>query len=192
MGTITNQFWRLQMISVGIDVSKEKSTVCILKPYGEIVSRPFEVCHVEKELSELSSMLLRLNDDVRVVMEATGIYHLPVLSHLKEKGLFVAVVNPFEMKEYRCQGLRRVKTDKQDAVTISNYRMPGIKTLLKGWNETNGKDKLGDFAEEYWHYDNITKKTEKQFIESYLTPIPHRPKCWYGRQCGCYEKSITL
>lgn len=32
------------MISVGIDVSKEKSTVCILKPYGEVVSRPFEVC----------------------------------------------------------------------------------------------------------------------------------------------------
>ena len=204
------------MISVGIDVSKEKSTICILKPYGEIVSRPFEVCHTEKELSELTSMLLRLNDDVRVVMEATGIYHLPVLCYLKEKGLFVAVVNPFEMKEYRCQGLRRVKTDKQDAITISNYgidhwyrlknyeaeesvyaelkllgrqyrhymrmrvesvlelthlldyTMPGIKTLLKGWNETNGKDKLGDFAEEYWHYDNITKKSEEQFIKSYL------------------------
>ena len=25
------------MISVGVDVSKEKSTVCALKPYGEIV-----------------------------------------------------------------------------------------------------------------------------------------------------------
>ena len=45
------------MISIGIDVSKEKSTVCILKPYGEVVSRPFEVCHVEKQLSELTSML---------------------------------------------------------------------------------------------------------------------------------------
>lgn len=67
------------MASVGIDVSKEKGTVCILKPYGEIVSRPFEVCHVEKELSELAAMLLRLDDEVRVIMEATGIYHLPVL-----------------------------------------------------------------------------------------------------------------
>ena len=27
---------RLPMISVGVDVSKEKSTVCALKPYGEI------------------------------------------------------------------------------------------------------------------------------------------------------------
>ena len=109
------------MISVGIDVSKEKRTVCLLKPYDEIVSRPFEVCHVEKELSELTSMLLRLDDKVHVVMESTGIYHLPVLRYLKENSLFVAVINPFEMKEYRCQGLRRVKTDKQDAVTISNY-----------------------------------------------------------------------
>lgn len=51
---------------------------------------------------------------------------------------------------------------------LLDYTMPGIKTLLKGWNETNGKDKLGDFGEEYWHYDNITKKSEEQFIESYL------------------------
>ena len=205
------------MISVGIDVSKEKSTVCLLKPYGEMVSKPFEINHVEKELAELSAMLLHLNDEIRVVMEATGIYHLPILSYLQKNGLFVAVVNPFEMKEYRCQGLRRVKTDKQDAVTISNYgidhwyrlknydadaeiyqelkllgrqhrhymrmrvesvqelthlldyTMPGIKGLLKGWNETNGKDKLGDFAEEYWHYDTITEQTQEQFMESYLT-----------------------
>lgn len=51
---------------------------------------------------------------------------------------------------------------------LLDYTMPGIKTLLQGWNERNGKDKLGDFAEEYWHYDNITKKSEKQFIDSYL------------------------
>mgnify|MGYP000237415600 CR=1 FL=1 len=35
------------MISVGIDVAKGKSTVCILKPYGEIVSKPFDISHVE-------------------------------------------------------------------------------------------------------------------------------------------------
>ena len=61
------------MISVGIDVSKGKSTVCILKPYGEIVSKPFNITHTQKDLSELSSMLFRLNDEVKIVMEATGI-----------------------------------------------------------------------------------------------------------------------
>lgn len=51
---------------------------------------------------------------------------------------------------------------------LLDYTMPGIKTLLKGWNEGSGKDKLSDFVEEYWHYDNITKKSEKQFINCYL------------------------
>lgn len=29
------------------------------------------------------------------------------------------------------------------------------------------KDKLNDFVEEYWHFDNITCKSEKQFTNSY-------------------------
>ena len=50
-GTITyTNFRRFRMISVGVDVSKGKSTVYVLKPYGEIVCSPFEVLHVEKEL----------------------------------------------------------------------------------------------------------------------------------------------
>lgn len=69
------------MISIGIDVSKEKSAVCILKSYGEIVSRPFEITHTEPDIKELAPMLLRLEDEVRVVLEATGIYHL---SRIKE------------------------------------------------------------------------------------------------------------
>lgn len=204
------------MISVGIDISKEKSTVCILKPYGEIISMPFEIKHAEKALSELATMLLRFNEEVKVVMEATGIYHLPVLSYLQEKGIFVAVINPLEMKQYRNQGLRSAKTDKKDAITIANYgidywfrlrryeateeiyqelkilgrqyshyicmriesvqslihlldyTMPGIKGLLKGWQDANGKDKLSDFVETYWHFDNITKMSEENFINSYV------------------------
>ncbi len=79
------------MISVGIDVSKGKSTICILKPYGEIVSSPFDVEHTDNSLLELSKMLLRLDGETKVVMEATGAYHMPILSYLKDQGLFVSV-----------------------------------------------------------------------------------------------------
>ena len=74
------------MISVGVDVSKGKSTICVLKPYGEIVCSPFEVLHVEKELEGLDNLLQKLDGEIRIVMEATGIYHLPILSFLQEKG----------------------------------------------------------------------------------------------------------
>ncbi|NSB15198.1 hypothetical protein BCD95_003457 [Clostridium beijerinckii] len=33
------------MISVGIDISKRKSTICILKAYDEIISMPYELTH---------------------------------------------------------------------------------------------------------------------------------------------------
>jgi hypothetical protein len=46
------------MISIGIDISKGKSTICILKPYGEIVSMPYELCHPETELSNLVNNIL--------------------------------------------------------------------------------------------------------------------------------------
>ena len=35
----------MPMLSIGIDVSKGKSTVCGMKPGGEIVYAPFEVQH---------------------------------------------------------------------------------------------------------------------------------------------------
>ena len=36
-----------------------------------------------------------------------------------------------------------------ELIHLLDYTMPGIKTLVRGLNETNGKDKLGDFVEEY-------------------------------------------
>ena len=41
------------MLSIGIDVSKGKSTVCGMKPGGEIGYTPFEVQHTRKGMSEL-------------------------------------------------------------------------------------------------------------------------------------------
>ena len=203
------------MLSVGIDVSKEKSTVFAMRPLGEILVMPFEISHTDSDLSEVVRMITRLDSDVKIVMEATGIYHLPVATFLREKGLFISVINPYEMKLYRAQDLRKVKTDKRDSMTIANYgidkwfdlreftpqedvyaelrllgrqyrffmesriehllnlthlldyTMPGVKACFGGWSESSGKDKLCDFVEEYWHYDNITRRSEKKFVEHY-------------------------
>ena len=50
------------MLSIGIDVSKGKSTVCGMKPGGEIVYAPFEVQHTREGMLELVSPLLRSSD----------------------------------------------------------------------------------------------------------------------------------
>lgn len=62
----------MPMLSIGIDVSKGKSTVCGMKPGGEIVYTPFEVQHTREGMSELVSLLRGSGEDVRVVLESTA------------------------------------------------------------------------------------------------------------------------
>ena len=81
------------MNSVGIDISKGRSTVAVMRPFGEVVISPFEVRHTDSELSELARQLKSLDGETRVVMEATGNYHAPVAKLLYDAGLYVSVVN---------------------------------------------------------------------------------------------------
>ena len=62
------------MNAVGIDVSKGKSTVAIMRPFGEVVAEPFDVSHTEAELMKLVSFLEKLPGETRIVMEYTGSY----------------------------------------------------------------------------------------------------------------------
>ena len=57
------------MISVGIDVSKGKSTVCIMKPCGEILESPFDIGHTADELDSLISLIKSFDEETRVVMK---------------------------------------------------------------------------------------------------------------------------
>ena len=118
------------MISIGIDVSKGKSTVCILKPFGEVVSGPFEIKHTLDEIKQLADMIIGFNEESKVIMEATGHYHMPLLCYLQERGLCVCVVNPMLMKKYASMSLRKGKTDKLDSIKISRFG-------LDHWNELN-------------------------------------------------------
>ena len=76
----------MPMLSIGIDVSKGKSTVCGMKPGGEIVYAPFEVQHTREGMLELVSLLRSSGEEVRAVLESTGSYHCPVAAALLENG----------------------------------------------------------------------------------------------------------
>lgn len=56
------------MNSVGIDISKGRSTVAVMRPFGEVVISPFEVRHTDSELSELARRLKSLDGETRLVM----------------------------------------------------------------------------------------------------------------------------
>lgn len=111
------------MNAAGIDVSSRKSMVAILRPFGEVVKLPFEVCHSAEDLSSLAQQLKSIEGETRVVMEHTGRYYESIAKVLHEAGLYVSVVNPLLIKEYGANSLRRVKTDKADAMKIARYAL---------------------------------------------------------------------
>ncbi|NYB73087.1 IS110 family transposase [Sedimentibacter hydroxybenzoicus DSM 7310] len=109
------------MNAVGIDVSKGKSMVSVIRPFGELVAKPYEVRHTSSELSELAKHLKSLEGETRVVLEHTGRYYEPVAQLLHDAGIFVSAVNPLLIKEYGNNSLRKVKTDRADALKIARY-----------------------------------------------------------------------
>ena len=93
----------------GIDVSKGKSMVSVLRPFGEVVAKPFSIGHTGSELKELADYLKSLDGETRVVMEHTGRYYEPVARFLHDEGVFVSAVNPKLIKDYGNNTLRKVK-----------------------------------------------------------------------------------
>ena len=109
--------------AVGIDVSKGKSIVSVLRPFNEVVRKPFTVSHSVPELRNLASFLKSIDGETRVVMEHTGRYYEPVARILSEEGIFVSAVNPKLIKDYGNNSLRKIKTDKADSRKIARYAL---------------------------------------------------------------------
>lgn len=204
------------MNCVGIDVSKGKSMIAVMRPFGEIVIPPFEVGHTVSELSDLANQLKSLDGETRVVMESTGNYHTPVATLLAGNGFYVSVVNAMLVHDYGNNSLRRAKTDKKDAVKLANYGLdhwislprytpeddtrlllkncyrqyqqysklqtmqknnlislldttfPGINRLFNSPARADGSEKWVDFVAEFWHCQQVSKRSETAFSNRYL------------------------
>ena len=110
------------MNAVGIDVSKGRSTVAILRPMGEVVQPPEDVAHDAISLERLAYRILDLGEDTKVLMEATGRYHEAIAAELHEHGIFVSVVNPIVIHNYSTDSsVRKVKNDQKDSIKIAKF-----------------------------------------------------------------------
>lgn len=146
------------MISVGIDVSKGKSTVCIMKPCGEILKPPFEISHTANELDSLVSLIKSYDEESRVVLEDTGHYHLPVSIHLASHGIFVCCVNALRMKKFCTQNICRAKTDKIDSVKIAAFGITYWNELIKAYSSAVTYDELRFMARQYYQTTSMFVK----------------------------------
>ena len=151
------------MLSIGIDVSKGKSTVCGMKPGGEIVYAPFEVQHTREGMSELVSLLRSSGEEVRAVLESTGSYHCPVVAALLENGIFISVVNSLRMKRFCSQSIRKVKTDRIDAMQIALYGLAYWQELQPTRLPEDTYRELQLLARQYYQMTSMLIKAKVDF-----------------------------
>ena len=161
------------MNSVGIDISKGRSTIAVMRPFGEVVISPFEVRHTDSELSELARQLKSLDGETRVVMETTGNYHAPVAKLLHDAGLYVSVVNAKLVHGYGNNDLRRVKTDKKDAVKLANYGLDRWLTLPRYVPEEDTRLLLKNCYRQYRQYSKVQTVLKNNLISLLDTVFPN-------------------
>ena len=112
------------MVSVGIDVSKDKHDCFIVNSEGEILA---DVFTIPNNMDGFHRLLQRIQDctnsqdKIKVGLEATGHYSYNLLGFLLDNGLPTYVLNPLRTNIYRKSlSLRKTKTDRVDARTIAS------------------------------------------------------------------------
>ena len=149
---------------VGIDVSKGKSTVAILSIEGEVIEEPFEINHDINGLNLLEEKLKDIpKKDLKIVMEETGTYHLPVLGYLLDKGYFVVAENALKIKKYLDRGLRKAKTDKKDSYKLAEYTCDNWYKLNKARENDETYDNLRFLSRQYINNINVQVKHKNNF-----------------------------
>jgi transposase len=152
------------MNAVGIDVSKGKSMVAIMRPFGEVVASPFEVTHTGSELSELASSLKSLHGETKIVMECTGSYYYPIAYALHEAGLFVSAIHAKLIHDFGNNSIRKVKTDKADAFKIAQYGITHWLDLPEYIPEEDIRRMLKAFSRQYTKYGKLRIMLKNNFI----------------------------
>ena len=112
------------VISVGIDVSKDKHDCFIVSSEGEVLA---DVFTVPNNMDGFHCLLQRIQScavsqgKIKVGLEATGHYSYNLLGFLLDNGLATYVLNPLRTNLYRKSlSLRKTKTDRVDARTIAS------------------------------------------------------------------------
>ena len=143
------------MNAVGIDISKGKSMVAVMRHMREILQKPFEVVHSTNDLMGLGAKIISFGENTRVIMEATGRYHEPVAQALHDMGVYVCVLNPVVIKQSGAGSVRKVKSDKKDALKIAKYGIDNRFDLRQHTIMDTTRQQLKLFSRQY----NLHMKT---------------------------------
>lgn len=105
-----------QTLKAGIDISKATFDLYTVNAEGKALQ-----VKLSNDAAGFKELLMLLQVDSHVVMEASGPYYYPLACFLYEQGIVVSVVNPLVIRRFCQMSMQRAKTDASDAKSIYNY-----------------------------------------------------------------------
>lgn len=106
---------------IGIDISKDSFNIAAISKDSKVLFQDrfnMDKSSIDSFIDKIGS----LSKTTLIAMEATGIYHIPLLSYLVERELKCVVINPLLIKNYiNASTLRKTKSDKKDAFYIAAF-----------------------------------------------------------------------
>lgn len=193
------------MNAVGIDVSKGKSTVAVLRTFGEVAVSPFDVIHNDSDLKQLAELIKALPGESKVVMEYTGTYFEPIAQFLHNNGIFVSVVNALLVHDYGGNSLRKVKTDKKDALKLASYALDRWteldeyipadeqrKTLKLLNRQYNSGTQKGSFSDIQITEVYILNKPEDEPVYQFIDKKRSEGKHYYSYRIAAANKFLRI
>jgi transposase len=109
------------MYYCGIDVAKRQHAVAFVNEKGQLMQRPLMIENTRAGFDHLRQALVGLSQPVLIGLEATGHYWWALYDELTRLGYPVVVLNALQVHAFRQSGVRKVKTDRTDAVWIAEF-----------------------------------------------------------------------
>jgi len=108
------------MLFCGIDIAKRQHAIALLDGKGQLVQ---PILSIPNDRAGFDQLIQALPDPdaVAVGLEATGHYWVALYDALTRQGFSVVVVNSLKKAAYRRSGVRKVKSDRSDAVWIADF-----------------------------------------------------------------------
>ena len=113
---------------LGIDVSKASHQCVILDAQGESLGKSFTVQSSKDDFAKLVKKLSDLNipkSDISAGLEATGNLWENIYIYLKDQGIKVILLNPFQTNKFHQAMMKKAKTDSIDALVIAGLLRSG-------------------------------------------------------------------
>ena len=105
-------------VYLGIDMAKDKFDYCAMDDTFNILCRGSNKKNSNERFRELSDIIRVLRSKstlMKIGMESTGIYHIPLYNHLITDGFPVRILNGLEVRGMKKSRVRKTTNDTIDA-----------------------------------------------------------------------------